>query len=229
MKVTRLLKAYYIIGILLLLGEGLEISFLRLAGRLLLLPMLFFIYFRSVQKVNYAIVAIFVIYFIGGISNFFDQTLTLKYTLLVFGAGHILMGVFCFQLINEKSTKRLLLYAIPMITLWVVYYDVYLNEAFGDTLGNLYPIILGYSIILGLLNVLANVSFFNSGSYLTLYLVILSVNLLVGDIMMCLYIFVNPLSLFKVVNEATHLISYIFLLRFAVDYSGFKLKSTYLP
>ncbi|WP_340063415.1 hypothetical protein [Ascidiimonas aurantiaca] len=229
MKIARLLKAYYIIGILLLLGEGLDISFLRLSGRLLILPLLFFIYLRSAQKVNYVIIAIFVIYFTGGISNFFDQALTLKYTLLVYGAGHILMGALCFQLINEKSTQRLLLYAIPVISLWAVYYDLYLDETFGDTLGSLYPIILGYSIILGLFNILANVSFFNSGSYLTMYLVIISVSLLVGDIMMCLYIFVDSLNLFKVINEATHLVSYLFLLRFALNYSGFKLKSKYLP
>ncbi|XLS30893.1 hypothetical protein ACJD0Z_08705 [Flavobacteriaceae bacterium M23B6Z8] len=229
MKTSLAIKSFYFFGALLLIAEIFEIRILRLVPRLLMIPLLYFVYSKKTKLSNWGVSLVFLFYFFGEISSFFDGKAGLKYSLIFFGLGHLVLSVFAFKLIHEKGTKKLLYYSIPIILLWLIYYEFYLRDAFGDTLGALYPYVMAYSIALVMLNVLANVSFFNTGSQLTLYLIIIAVSLIIGDAMMSMYLFLNPISLFKSINIASHIITYIFLLKFATDYEGFKLKSTYLP
>ncbi|WP_340198439.1 hypothetical protein [Ascidiimonas sp. W6] len=229
MKNSLAIKSFYLFGILLIIGEVFEIQILKWFPRVCMLPLLYFVYYKKTTLANWGISIVFLFYFFAELSSFFNQELILKYSLIFFGLGHLVLCVFAFNLIHEKGTKRLLYYSIPIILLWLVYYEFYLRDAFGDALGILYPYVVGYSVALVMLNVLSNVSFFNSGSQLTLYLIIIAVSLVIGDSMMSMYLFFSPINLFEVINVISHIISYIFLLKFATDYEGFKLKSTYLP
>jgi hypothetical protein len=229
MNTSKVVIFFYLLGIVLLIAEVFDIKILQLAPRILMLPLLYWVYIKKTKLTHWGVSLVFLFYFFGEISSFLSEQIGLKYSLIFFGLGHLVLSGFAFKLINEKSTKKLLYYSIPIILLWLVYYEFYFRDAFGDTLGHMYPFVMGYSITVVLLNVLANVSFFNSGSQLTLYLIIIAVSIIVGDAMMSMYLFFNPINLFKVINVLSHLISYIFLLKFATDYEGFKLKSTYLP
>ncbi len=229
MNTSRVIIFYYLLGILLLLAEIFDIKILQLVPRLVMLPLIYWIYVKNTKLTHIGISLVFLFYFFGEISSFLSEKIGLSFSLVFFGLGHLVLCVFAFKLIQEKSTKKLLYYSIPLILLWLIYYEFYFRDAFGETLATLYPFVMGYSITIVLLNVLANVSFFNSGSQLTLYLIIIAVSVIVGDAMMSMYLFFNPVNLFEVINVMSHVISYIFLLKFATDYEGFKLKSTFLP
>ncbi|NER13299.1 hypothetical protein GWK08_07610 [Leptobacterium flavescens] len=222
---TRFIQIFFLIGLGLIIGEVFDITVLRLATRLVMVPLVVFMYYRSVERINYLMLTVFIMCYLGDISTYFDYTVALKYTAVFFGLCHIILATFSFSLIKEKSVKRLLLTAIPIAVIWIVYYEHYFNDVFGLYLGNLYPYILSYSIALVVLNVMANVSFFNEGSQLTLYLIIIAVAIVVGDVLMCYYMFATPIHLFKVINAVSHLVVYFFLLKFALEYSDFKLKS----
>ncbi len=226
MKVIRLIQSFFLIGLILILGEIFEISIIRFFSRLILVPLLFLIYYKSVDKIRYSIIPIFILCYLGDLSTYYDYNISIKFSIVLFGLCHALLAGFSFKLIKQKSTKKLLLYAIPVVILWLVYYEYYLDDTFGVLLGSLYPYVLGYSIVLGILNVLANVSFFNEGSQLTLYLIIIGVSLVIGDVLMCIYIFVNPVHLFKIINIFTHLIAFFFILKFTISYTKQKLKSS---
>lgn len=228
MKVVRLIQIFFVICLVLIIGEIFNLSIIRLFSRLILMPLLFVIYYRSVEKVSYYLTAIFLLCYFGDISTYYDYSSSLKFSIIFYGLSHIVLSVFAFTLIKERSTKKLLLSSIPVIILWMVYYEYYLHDTFGQVLDSLYPYVLGYSIVLGILNVLANVSFFNEGSQLTLYLIIIAVSIVVGDVLMCIYVFANPIHFFKVINLMTHLIAYFFILKFAISYSKYRYKASML-
>ena len=221
MKVIRLIQFFFITSIVLILGEVFSIQEIRVLPKLVLVPLMFLIYFKSVDKIRYSILPLFILCFVGEISTYFDYNNynSLKIAIVIYGIMYLLLIGFSFKLIKERNTKRLLLYAIPIILLWLVYYEYYLEDTFGRILGSLYYYILGYSITLGLFNVMANVSFFNEGSQLTLYLIIVGVVSVIGDVLLSIYLFGDPIELFKIVNVITNIIAYFFILKFAISYT----------
>lgn len=229
MNTSRVIIFFYLLGIALLLAEIFDIILLQLIPRLLMLPLIYWIYVKKTKHTQIGLSLVFLFYFFGEISSFLTEKIGLSYSLVFFGLGHLILCGYAFKLIQEKGTKKLLYYSVPLILLWLIYYEFYFRDAFGATLDTLYPFVMGYSISIVVLNVLANVSFFNSGSQLTLYLIIIAVSVIVGDAMMSMFLFFNPVKLFEVINVMSHVISYIFLLKFATDYEGSKLKSTFLP
>ncbi|NAS30899.1 hypothetical protein GTQ40_07950 [Flavobacteriaceae bacterium R38] len=219
MKVVRLIQFFFLVSAILVLGEIFDIDFIRLISRIVILPILFAIYYKSVEKVNYALVLVFFLLFLGNISTYYDYNSSLKFSIIFFGFSNALLAVFSFTLIKTKSTRKLLLYSLPVAILWLVYYEYYFDDTFGSILGSLYPYVITYSVVLGILNILANVSFFNEGSKLTLYLIIIGVTIVVGDVLMCIYIFANPIHFFKIINIITNLIASFFILKFAISYT----------
>ena len=224
MKVIRLIQLFFLLSIILIIGELFSIAIIRLLARVVLVPTLFLIYYKSVEKVNPIVIPVFLFSYLGDISTYFDYSISFKASIVLFGISHIYLAIIAFTLIKEKSIKRLLLYAIPIIILWLVYYEYYLYETFGTILGSLYPYVLGYTIALGVLNILANVSFFNEGSKLTLYLIVIAVSIVVGNVLLCIYIFASPIHIFKVVNVISHVFAYFFILKFTISYSKYKFK-----
>lgn len=229
MNTSLVIICYYLLGVFLLVAEMLDFKVMQLIPRFLMLPLLYYVYVKKTKMIQWTISLVFLLYLFGEISSFFTKKIGLEYSLVFFGLGHMMLCGFAFKLIQEKSTKKLLYYSIPVILLWLIYYEFYFRDSFGDMLGEAYPYVMGYSVAVVLLNVLSNVSFFNSGSQLTLYLIMIAVSIIVGDAMMSMYFFFNPINIFKTINELSHIISYIFLLKFASDYEGIKLKSNYLP
>ncbi|WP_340073513.1 hypothetical protein [Leptobacterium sp. I13] len=142
--------------------------------------------------------------------------------------SYLILGGFSYRLIEKDGLLKVVASLITVIVVWILYYQLYLKDVFSDETTPLYPYIVAYGIILGALNILTNVSFFTDGSELTLYLIIISVSFVIGDVLMSIYLFANPIKTFEVINTISHLGAYYFMLRFAVVYGRIRPESTFL-
>lgn len=195
--------------------------------RLALLPCIFWYHSRNVDKIHPLVWVIMLSYYFGDILWSLHDPDNYPLMLVTFGVGHLVFMYICYLCIKDLNVKRLLFSAIPFVALWFVYFNYSIKDIFGDQMGDQYPYILGYSIVISAFLIVALIKFFNDEQKIFLYTVIVALTLVFGDIMYSLYIYINPVVIFKLTHGIATCVGYFFIMRFFNEFDlGSLFKST---
>lgn len=211
-------KWYLVAGLLFILaaiaGFGVAKELLSLS----LLPLVFFYLIQNKVKLNGFIWGILISYYTGDILFTAHSQDLLPVMLGIYGIGHSILLYISYRCIKDLNVRKILFSAIPFIVLWFIYFNYSIKDIFGAQMGENYPYIMGYSILLSSFMIVALLKFFNDERKEYLFTVIVGVCLVGGDIMMGLYDYVSPARIFLISNAIATAAAYFFLMRFFIQF-----------
>lgn len=214
----RLVILFFLVSLLYIISEILQLRMLVSVARVSLIPIVFFSYLFHKENYHPLIFLLLFLYLSGDIASLLNFETSLKLALLFFGLGHIIFIRFCFDMMQDLRLRRLLFSALPVIILWFVYYNYSIKDIFGEQLGNLLIPVILYSIVLSLFTIISLMSFFNKENNQTLFALIIAVTFLVGDVIHGVNQYFIQHWFFELVNIVAQIFGYYFLMKFIQEY-----------
>ncbi|WP_417445042.1 lysoplasmalogenase family protein [Joostella sp.] len=219
MKTNELLKLYFVFSAIYLLALLFDFHLVASIAKVSLIPIIFFNYYFEKGKLALIPTLILACCFLGDVFMLNFNPVTVRLFLIFFGINHLIFSLICFRSIHDLDVKKLIFSAVPVIILWFIYFNYSIKDIFGEQMGDLYPFIIIYSIVLSAFTIISLVNFFNDESKINLYPVIISVCFLIGDIMMAIDNYIVKLFFFDITIVVVKVISYYFLLKFITSYN----------
>ncbi|WP_224490760.1 lysoplasmalogenase family protein [Robertkochia flava] len=208
------------------LGAGLLFIIATIAGfdagrellLLSLLPLVFAYAYKYKVKFNGLIWMLLISYYTGDILMSGHDPDLVPVMLGIYAVGHLTFLYISYKCIKDLNVKKILFSAIPFIVLWFIYFNYSIKDIFGSQMGDNYPYIMAYSIILSSFMIVALLKFFNDERKEYLFTLIVGVSFVGGDIMMGLYDYVTPARIFEVSHSIATVAAYFFLMRFIIEF-----------
>ncbi|MCM5662767.1 lysoplasmalogenase family protein [Galbibacter mesophilus] len=211
---SNLLKLFFGFSILYFVTRVLDINLVANIAKASLIPIVFFNYYFSKAKVDIVPVVILLFCFLGDLFTLHLTPFTTRAFLVSYGLSYLILAIACFCTIRDFDVKKLIFSAVPVIILWFIYFNYSIKDIFGEQMGDLYPFIIVYSIVLSSFTIIALVNYFNNEQKINLYPVLISVSFLLADIMTAIHNFIVPLFFYTVTVVVLKVICYFFLMRF---------------
>ncbi|WP_335964357.1 lysoplasmalogenase family protein [Galbibacter sp. PAP.153] len=226
MNKKQILSLFYGLSAIYFIAEVIDLNLIENIARVSIPIVVFLFYYFFSPRHHIIPCAILVTGLIGDIFLLWHSSTAAKIFLSVFGINHIIYIYVCFSAINNLDLKKLIFSAIPVIILWFIYFNYSIKDIFGGQMGDLYPFIIVYSVILSLFTIFSLVNFFNNEEKVNLYLVIIALCYLVVEIIMAIDNFVSEMFIFDLTKVVARVVGYFFLMRFVATFK-FRFKRLY--
>lgn len=214
---------YFIVSFGFLLSEILMLPVLVHIFRLLLMPVVFVLLWKSDIKISIWYVLIMLFYFVGDIFILYPYEVSLGYIFFFYGISHLLFAKLSFNLIKNVNVRKLMFSVLPIIVLWFIYFNYSVKDIFGESLGGFYTIGILYSISFSLFSIMAIVAYYNnSESKLSFYAVMIAMTFVIADILMGVNLFFSPHQLYEILNVLLQIVGYYFIYLFGVKSNSSK-------
>ena len=216
MSLQKSIVIYFLISFAFLISEIFQLSVIVHIFRLLLIPFIGYSLWKMGKDLPILLCTAMFLCFVGDIWKIFPYSISLRYILIFTGLSYLIFSKICFKLIPDSKVKKLIFSSLPLLILWFLYYHYCVEDMFGVVLGNLYYIVLLYSIALGLFLIMSIVSYYNAENRLTLYTVFIAISFLIADTLMGLYIYIAPLLSYEILNVVFQITGYYFIYMFGL-------------
>lgn len=183
-----------------------------------LVPMVFWLHYREKKKIHLFSWIILLSYFFGDILWSVRNPEVFPYMMLVFMVGHLMFVYISYRCIKDLNVKKILFSALPFIILWFIYFVFSIWDIFGDKMGDQYPFIMAYALVVCTFFILTMIKFFNDERKVYMFTLIIALTLVGGDIMFGLYSYLAPLFVFYLTHALATAVHYFFILRFFNDF-----------
>jgi hypothetical protein len=214
-------KWYLLLSLLYMLATVFELEPVRDLLRLGLLPLVFAFYASRHSKLSIWVWAILLGYYLADVLRPWQTPYFGPVILLAYSVGHLIISYICYRCMEDFKVKRILFSAIPFIALWLIYFNYSIKDIFGAKMGESYPYIMAYAILLSVFFIIALIKFFNDEQKVFLYIVIVALTFVGRYIVMGMYHYVTPALIFQISFSFATAAGYFFLMRF-VDEFDFK-------
>ncbi|MBL7473681.1 hypothetical protein [Robertkochia sediminum] len=214
-------KWYLLLSLLYMLATVFEWEPVRDLLRLGLLPLVFGFYASRHSKLSGWVWAILGGYYIADVLQPWTTPVIAPIILIGYSIGHLIISYICYRCMEDFNVKRILFSAIPFIALWLIYFNYSMKDIFGAQMGESYPYIMAYAILLSVYFIITLIKFFNDEQKVFLYLVIVALTFVGRYIVMGMYYYVTPALIFEISFSFATAAGYFFLMRF-VDEFDFK-------
>ncbi|MEL4308761.1 lysoplasmalogenase family protein [Joostella sp. CR20] len=213
MSNKQLLALYFGFGFLYLLASVFHIGLLANIAKLSLIPIVFFNYYFHKNKLEVVPIVLLVSCFLGDVFSLYLGPISSRFFLACFGIHHLVFTAICYKAIRDFDAKKLIFSAVPVVVLWFIYFNYSIKDIFGSQMGDLYPFVLAYSIVLSAFTITSLVNYFNNETKVNLYPVMVAVCFLIGDITLAIDNFLVELFFFDFTTVVVKVVAYLFLLR----------------
>lgn len=211
-------KWYLLVSMLYMLVTIFQWEPVRELLRMGLLPLVFGYYASRHQKISVWVWVVLGSYFFADVIRTSSHPGLAPVILGSYALGHIVMSYICYRCICDLKVRRILYSAIPFIALWLVYFNYNIKDIFGSQMGDNYPYILIYAILLSVFFIITLIKFFNDEQKVFLYTVIVSLTFVGRYIVMGMYHYVTPALIFEISNSFATAAGYFFLMRFVNEF-----------
>ncbi|WP_220399463.1 lysoplasmalogenase family protein [Galbibacter sp. BG1] len=209
-----MLKLFFGFSLVYLVSRVFELDLIANIAKASLIPLVFLNYYLSKKRIEIVPVVILLFCFLGDLFTMHLTPFTTRAFLICYGISFLVFAVICFRAIHDFDVKKLIFSAVPVIVLWFIYFNYSIKDIFGEQMGDLYPYIIIYSIVLSAFTIISLVNYFNNEQKVNLYPVMVSVSFLIADIMTAIHNFIVPLFFYSVTAVLLKVVCYFFLLRF---------------
>lgn len=214
-------KWYLLLSLLYMLATIIQwepvINILRLG----LIPLVFGFYASRRSELSVWVWVLLGSYYLADIMRPWQSPYLAPFILGAYSVGHIIISYICYRCMEDFKVKRILFSAIPFIALWLIYFNYSIKDIFGAKMGDSYPYIITYAILLSVFFIITLIKFFNDEQKVFLYTVIVSLTFVGRYIVMGIYHYVTPAGIFQISFSFATAAGYFFLMRF-VDEFDFK-------
>ena len=223
MNSNKILTLYFIFSAVFLIASLLHVKLVANIAKVSLIPLVFFNYYFYKNKLELIPMLLLIFCFLGDVFMLDFNRYTSRLYLVTFGIHHLVFALVCYRAIQDFNAKKLIFSALPVITLWFVYFNYSIKDIFGSQMGDLYPFVLAYSIVLSAFTIISLVNYFNNETKVNFYPVMVAVCFLIGDIIMAIDNYLFELFFFDFTVVVVKVIGYFFLLKFIKSYNFIRL------
>lgn len=214
-------KWYLLVSLLYMLVTVFQWEPVRDMLRLGLLPLVFWFYASRHSQLSVWVWVLLGCYFLADMLRPWQNKELTPYILGAYSVGHLIISYICYRSMEDLKVKRILFSAIPFIALWLIYFNYSIKDIFGAQMGDSYPVIMAYAILLSVFFIITLIKFFNDEQKVFLYTVIVSLTFVGRYLVMGMYHYITPALIFEISFSFATAAGYFFLMRF-VDEFDFK-------
>ncbi|MFI2743445.1 hypothetical protein ACG2LH_11945 [Zhouia sp. PK063] len=222
MKQNQTLLIYGVFSLFYILSIFFKITFATETLNVLFIPLAFCLYIQEVRKINNVMLVIFLILFVNNAEVLFFQPnsfWSIFIYLITKCIFYLVLTVIAFKRITDFSIRRMLFSAVPIILLWLIYFNYSIKDLFGKEMSDMYIYYLVYSILLSSFLLISLISYFSKETLNGIHLIVIATCFMISGILRAIQVFLVNVSYFDMVVAFLYIVCYFFIFKFATTYT----------
>lgn len=222
-KNSTAIYVYLFAGILFLLSIAFENEDIALVFKPMIIPAMFFHYYKSVKgNMNSLFVASLFLFFIGDMLYLISLDDFFELGLLIFVLPYLIVLIFNIKdlriILNKKNNERIdYTFVLIFVLLLGVLYEVINNIDIQSKTELIFYLFFGIELVL--MGVLATMCYYNSNNKVNIFMLISVGLFILSDLFFIMNKNIYSLMIFQFLNGLSQTLSYYFYVRYGIERS----------